>query len=154
MSEEAQEIRYLGDVQRLSLQPGDIIVLRHPLRLTAPAIARVREDMLLVAPYNKVLVLEEGMDIGVLDQRTPPQLSGVGQRTPEEIAEHVMQRVLGTVLYSLAEAERGGDTLAQGIKRLNAALLAEYGLGNQELLSIAAGEALRRLEEDDGTTTE
>lgn len=69
--------------------------------------------------------------------------------TPQEleVAERVLRRVLGTVLYSLAMAERAGESLGEAVLRLNAALRQEYGLGNQALLAIAAGEALRRLEE-------
>lgn len=71
-----------------------------------------------------------------------------GEPSEKELAvsEHVLRRVLGTVLYSLAESQREDRTLAQAVKALNAALLVDYGLGNPELLSIAAGEVLRRME--------
>lgn len=63
----------------------------------------------------------------------------------EAAAVETMRRVLGTVLFSLAESEHEGHTLGEAILQLNAALKQEYGLENRDLLSVAAGEALRRM---------
>ena len=60
------EIHYLGDVRRLALQPGDVIVLSVPGRVTAEARYGISEKMRAVFPGHACLVLEEGMDIGVI----------------------------------------------------------------------------------------
>lgn len=67
-------------------------------------------------------------------------------RPDEDIAAEVIKRVLGTVLYSLATSEHEGETLGDAILRLNRALREEYGLENRDLLAIAAGDVLRRMD--------
>lgn len=63
-----------------------------------------------------------------------------------DVAAHVIKRVLGTVLYSLAVSQSEDETLGDAILRLNRALRDEYQLENRDLLAIAAGDALRRMD--------
>lgn len=60
----------LEDVQRLVIKDGDIVVLKHARMLTDEACNRLKQivdsQLKPIYPNIKVLVLEEGMDIGVL----------------------------------------------------------------------------------------
>ena len=63
------EVRYLGDVQKLSLGPNDILVLSlaHPVPIELAM--RLREMVRDVAGDDrKVMILEPGMKVGVLEQ--------------------------------------------------------------------------------------
>lgn len=63
-----QEIRYLGEVQRLEMKPGDVLVLKVDNFLTVDAKSHIR-DVLKAAIGEtgaKALILERGMEIGVL----------------------------------------------------------------------------------------
>lgn len=61
------EIRYLGDVQRLALKPGDIVVVKLQGRVDAHTIARIRDHMSKeLGGEHKVIVLAEGVEIGIL----------------------------------------------------------------------------------------
>jgi len=64
----------------------------------------------------------------------------------EEAAERVMERLLTTVVWSLAESQRAGQSLRQAVEKLNAVFRAEYGIDNKTLLALAAKEALRRMD--------
>lgn len=70
MTEQAEpEIRYLGDMQRLRLEPGDIIVLMVPatIKLSSHAIERLNEAAKdAFGGQHKVVVLEEGIRVGVM----------------------------------------------------------------------------------------
>lgn len=65
---DSQEIRYLGDVQRLKLRPADIVVLRLPAGMTLRPETRARLQAAAESQLDghKVLILEDGMQIGVL----------------------------------------------------------------------------------------
>lgn len=61
------EIRYLGDVQRLTLSPDDVVVITTTFKVSDVVRAHiVREVKRALKHDNEVLVLEEGMLIGVL----------------------------------------------------------------------------------------
>jgi hypothetical protein len=60
------EVEFLEAMQVLELKPGDIIVLKHGGRLPEIAHRRIRESFQHIAPFHKVIILEEGMEIGVL----------------------------------------------------------------------------------------
>lgn len=60
------QVRYLGDVQRLELRPGDIVVLRTPNCISMEAVKRLREYAEQALSDHKVLVLGDGLEIGVL----------------------------------------------------------------------------------------
>jgi hypothetical protein len=54
------------DMQVLSLQPGDKVVLRYASCMRAEQYARIKQEMEKVVPGHQVLILENGMEIGVL----------------------------------------------------------------------------------------
>lgn len=64
------DINFLQSMQKLELKEGDIIVLRHPYKLSEETIVNLKSQIQLIiksAGFNvKIMVLEEGMDIGVL----------------------------------------------------------------------------------------
>lgn len=68
MTEIANEpIRYLGDVQRLVLNPGDTVVLSYDGSLPDEIAGRLREQASgILGPDIKVMVLGDGFKIGVL----------------------------------------------------------------------------------------
>lgn len=61
------EIRYLGDVQRLALKPGDIVVVKLPGRNGVETCQRVHDHMIRhLGGEHKVIVLSDGVEIEVL----------------------------------------------------------------------------------------
>lgn len=62
------EIKYLGDVQRLELKPGDKVVLTLPYRSTLEVVERIRALLVDKFPDHEILVLEEGTKIGVISE--------------------------------------------------------------------------------------
>lgn len=70
-----EEIRYLGDVQRLELRPDDIIVLRLPdgRRISEADHVRMQAVAESYFPGHKIVILEGGMQIGIV---SPTVLNG------------------------------------------------------------------------------
>ena len=67
MTEQAEpEIRYLSDVQRLRLEPGDVVVLTTEWKLSAVEVQRIAEKIGKVLPGHQVLVIDSGVKIGVM----------------------------------------------------------------------------------------
>jgi hypothetical protein len=64
--DDQDQIRYLGDVQRLALQPGDIVVLKFAGAISAETHCRLKAMVKNELPGHKVLILDSGMEIGVL----------------------------------------------------------------------------------------
>jgi hypothetical protein len=62
------EIRYLGDVQKLSLNEGDILVLSSDQHLREETAERLRQHLEREIPGHKVLILGEGLKLGVLSK--------------------------------------------------------------------------------------
>ena len=64
------DINFLQSMQKLELKEGDIVVLRHPYKLSSDTITRLKTEIkehIRAGGFNvKVMVLEEGMDIGLL----------------------------------------------------------------------------------------
>jgi len=60
------EIRYLGDVQRLALAPGDIIVISIDQAISAQSVENLRRQGEQAVPGHKCLVLGDGLKVGVL----------------------------------------------------------------------------------------
>lgn len=61
-----EQIRYLGDLQRLEVRPGDVFVLRPSGRLSPEQVQRLRERWDSLGLGGKLLVLECGFDLGVV----------------------------------------------------------------------------------------
>ena len=57
---------WLEHLSVLRLEPGDIIVLRSPRMLQLDAVKRLSAEAQARFPDNKVLVLMDGVDIGVV----------------------------------------------------------------------------------------
>ena len=53
---------------KLDLKDGDIVILKHPMILGKNAAVRLREAVEdILKPFNvKIMVIENGMDIGIL----------------------------------------------------------------------------------------
>lgn len=60
------QIRYLGDVQRLVLNPGDIVVLNVDHEISDEMAARLREACESYIPGHKFLILGPGIKVGVM----------------------------------------------------------------------------------------
>lgn len=60
------EVRWVGDLQRVRLEPGDTLVLRCPGRLSIEAAARLKERLEATFVGHQAVVLGEGMDLGVV----------------------------------------------------------------------------------------
>lgn len=66
MTVDNPEIRFLGDVQRLSLKDGDTLVISSPDHLSGEDCAAIREILSSRFPKNEVIVLAAGLKIGVV----------------------------------------------------------------------------------------
>ena len=63
----ADEIRFLGDLQRLEVKPGDKFVLTLDCQLSMEQQARLGDYwMTLMGPDCPLIVIEPGMKLGVL----------------------------------------------------------------------------------------
>lgn len=64
----AERIRYLGDLQRLELKPGEHLVLTVDAPLSQHCCQRLRDNLesLLPGIGCKVIILERGMTLGVM----------------------------------------------------------------------------------------
>ena len=66
------DIKFLQSMQKLEIKEGDIVILRHPYKLSEQATANLKtsiEKVIRSGGFNvKVMVLEEGMDIGILSK--------------------------------------------------------------------------------------
>lgn len=61
-----REIRYLGDVKRLALNPGDIVVVSTDDEMSVEAAQRLRAQIQQKVPLHEVIVLAGGLKLGVL----------------------------------------------------------------------------------------
>ena len=58
--------REIRDVQRISVKPGDVIVVRYDLHLAPGELEKVLREMARVFPHNNALVMDQGPSIVVL----------------------------------------------------------------------------------------
>lgn len=90
---EALPIRYLGDMQRLQAQPGDIFILMFDRSLNEEEIIRVRASVKSLVGEAKVLVLTDGARLGFvsLPGRTDVDVnvSTRGTIDPAAVREHL-----------------------------------------------------------------
>jgi hypothetical protein len=61
-----QEIRFLGDIQRISLKEGDALVISSPDKLSIDDCKAIRDFASIRFPKNEVIVLSGGLKIGVV----------------------------------------------------------------------------------------
>ncbi len=69
--EKEPQIDFIKEMQVLRVQPGDVIILKSPVHYSEAAIKHTRESFEkafpdLIAQGIKVILFEEGLDIGVL----------------------------------------------------------------------------------------
>ena len=65
--EQAPQVNFLGDVQRMALQPGDVLVLTVDSPLSSEMADRLRATLESQLPgLQKVIVLERGMKLGLV----------------------------------------------------------------------------------------
>lgn len=62
------ELSFIEKFGVLKIEPGDIVVLKHPHRLSFEAHERLRKVFKDLV-NAKVIILEDGMDIGVLKEK-------------------------------------------------------------------------------------
>jgi len=58
-----------GKIERLKLEPGDVVVLRVPGRVADETAKRLREHLANVLPQHQALVLDGGMSIGAVGRQ-------------------------------------------------------------------------------------
>jgi len=59
-------MKFIKTLQKLELKKGDIIVISYPGKLPPNAPVAIKESIKGVFPENKIVVLEDGMGIGIL----------------------------------------------------------------------------------------
>jgi len=57
----------IGDVKRVSPNPGDVIVIEHKLPLSPGDRVAVQQQFKKVFPKNDVVVMQAGMEIKIAD---------------------------------------------------------------------------------------
>ena len=63
------EVRFVGDLTRVNVQPGDVFVLRCEQHLPAPAIERIHAQFeSVMGRGTRLLVLGGGMQLGVVNR--------------------------------------------------------------------------------------
>lgn len=67
---DGEKVRFLGDVQRLQMQPGDVAVLSVDDHLSDNMAKRLKEYWNSLFPDVRLLVLAKGMRIGLLNTNT------------------------------------------------------------------------------------
>jgi hypothetical protein len=63
---DAGGLRIIGNVQRLALRPGDVVVVLCDGAICDATAARLRSEMQPLFPDNKVLVLGDGLKIAAV----------------------------------------------------------------------------------------
>lgn len=66
MSAAELEIRFVGDLQRLEVKPGDVFVLKLRDSLSQPALERIYEHWRSIMGDAKLVTIEDGADLGVI----------------------------------------------------------------------------------------
>lgn len=54
------------ETRLLRIQPGDVIIVRHPNRLSETSMRSIRETIRSVFPENQCLVLADGLSIDII----------------------------------------------------------------------------------------
>lgn len=81
-------IEFVGEMQALALQPGDVLVMTAPGVIEDELARRIRHAFQAEFPGHKIVVLGDGMTLGVL--------------RPEPASVSSIERKLDTALSSLA----------------------------------------------------
>lgn len=62
------EIRFVGDLQKLALKPSDVLVLKMNGIISEEQAARLREFVASILPDQKMIILDGGTELGVLER--------------------------------------------------------------------------------------
>ena len=63
-------IEWLGKLTSVSIKPGDVLVVMCPKRLSVRGYDRITETTKQHFPDNKVVILEDGITLGVVRKET------------------------------------------------------------------------------------
>lgn len=75
--QDTHEVRFIGDMQRISPQPGDVFVITTDAHISQAQRHALMSAWAIAMPGHKVLVMDGGMKIGVIGQQpeTPNALA-------------------------------------------------------------------------------
>jgi hypothetical protein len=93
------------DVERVGVQPNDVIIFECAGHMTAATAQRIRQDGERIWPNNRIVVIDQGIKLKVLrerDLRTAPSI--------EQAAEMIRQ--------AIRFAEQEGQGRADGIEEI------------------------------------
>jgi len=60
------QINWIEDLKKVTLKPGDVLVLKTKINPTSDQIVSIDKIFLKVFPNHKVIILNPGMDLGVI----------------------------------------------------------------------------------------
>lgn len=60
-----EALKIVGDISRVRMHPGDVVIIRVPDRLTVTQVNVLRERVATFFPGHEVLVLDGGLDLQV-----------------------------------------------------------------------------------------
>ena len=67
-----KQIDFIQSMQKLQLKPGDLLIVKCPFKIPEQYISKLSEsikNILALSGFdNKIMILEDGMDIGVLSK--------------------------------------------------------------------------------------
>lgn len=72
------EVEFIKHCGVLSLQPEDVVVVRSAMQLSDVAFKHLHEKLQQYFPNNKIILIEPGIDVGVIRKRDVAQS---GERT-------------------------------------------------------------------------
>jgi hypothetical protein len=96
-----QQIRYIGEMQRLQPQPGDVFVLTCEQRIDSATAERIKAEISGLLGGAKVLVLDSGLKLGVVQQSQTAIHNVVHVENTEELPTQLaqaMDTLLGNVV--------------------------------------------------------
>jgi hypothetical protein len=56
----------ISDLSRVELAPGDVVIYRHPLRISEAAAAAIRNNLSKAFPGHRIGILEDGAELAVV----------------------------------------------------------------------------------------
>lgn len=60
----------LGDIKKVSLNPGDVVLIEHHIPMARNDLAVIQKQFELVFPGHKVVVMQAGMKMKVVEQES------------------------------------------------------------------------------------
>jgi hypothetical protein len=66
------QIRFLGDLQRLEVRPGDVFVLKSRQPLSSEQLKRIHEMWEQNGPGGKLFIQGDGFELGVVSREKLP----------------------------------------------------------------------------------